>query len=457
MLTRAACPQEIASMTVTPARPADLATVAKEAYVYLFPIVLMDITRKVTTNVPAGVKPGFGPVNRFTHMRAFPPGDFKEVIRPNFDTLYSVVWCDVRREPLIISVPDTAGRYYMLPLLDMWTDVFAVIGSRTTGTGVGRYALVGPGWDGDLPAGVDRIEAPTAFAWIIGRTQTNGPADYPTVHAIQDGFTATPLSAWPGEAPAIEVTNDPGIDMATAPLAQLEAMSGAAYLAYGAELLQAHPPHLVDQPILARLARLGFRPGAPFDPAAVTPEVLAAIDAAPAAAQAQMTSAEPRLTPLVNGWAYPTYGIGVYGSDYLRRAVIARIGLGANLAADAVYPVVYADGSGQRPSGDHDYVLHFDADALPPAGAFWSVTMYDGVGYTVPNALERYAIGDRDPLRFNADGSLDLYLQHEDPGEERRPNWLPAPRGPIGVTMRLYDPKPEALDGSWAPPPLTRA
>ena len=115
------------------------------------------------------------------------------------------------------------------------------------------------------------------------------------------------------------------------------------------------------------------------------------------------------------------------------------------------------NGSGQRPSGDNDYVLHFDADALPPAGAFWSVTMYDGVGYTVPNALERYAIGDRDPLRFNTDGSLDLYLQHEDPGEERRPNWLPAPRGPIGVTMRLYDPKPEALDGSWAPPPLTRA
>jgi hypothetical protein len=443
-------------MTARTDSSSDLTRIAQEAYLYLYPLVTMEVTRRIATNVPAGARPGFGPANAFTHLRAFPPGDFKEVIRPNFDTLYSILWFDLRDGPVVVSAPDTGGRYYMLPMLDMWTDVFAVVGSRTTGTTAGHYALVGPGWDGRLPADVERIDAPTPRGWIIGRTQTNGPADYASVNAIQDGFVATPLSQWPAAPAAPAGMHDPAIDMSP-PRLQVEAMSGSAFVTLGAELMRLHRPHLTDQPILARMVRLGLRAGEPFDAAGADPAVVAAIEAAPAAAQQRMTEVEPRLSPLVNGWAMPTFGMGVYGTDYLRRATVARIGLGANVVEDAVYPVLYADASGDRPTGESDYVIRFAPGALPPADAFWSVTMYDGDGFPVPNAIDRYAIGDRDPLRFEADGSLALYFQHEDPGADRRSNWLPSPRGPLGITLRIYGPRPEVLDGSWAPPPLTRA
>lgn len=442
----------------TIANPTDeRVAIAEEAYLFGVPIVLMEITRRLATNVPLGVRPGFGPMNWFTHMRAFPPGDFKEVVRPNFDTLYTILWYDVRDEPLVVSVPDTVGRYYMLPFLDMWSDVFAVVGSRATGTAAGHYALVAPGWDGALPDGVERIEVPTPIGWAIGRIRTDGIADYEAVHAIQDGFVATPLSVWPGAPTPPDVAFDVTVDMTAAPLDTLTGLSGVELLRRTAELMTVHAPHLTDQPVVARMRRLGLHAGEPFDVDALDPDLRDAIEAGAESARRRMVAVQPTLHPLVHGWSQPTYLMGVYGNDYLRRAVVARIGLGANRVEDAVYPVAYRDATGAAPSGDVDYVMHFDADALPPADAFWSVTMYDGDGFTVPNALDRYALGDRDPLTYNPDGSLDLYLQHEDPGPQRRSNWLPAPRGPIGVTMRLYDPRPVVVDGAWAPPPLTPA
>jgi hypothetical protein len=159
----------------------------------------------------------------------------------------------------------------------------------------------------------------------------------------------------------------------------------------------------------------------------------------------------------VNGWTTFTETMGVYGNYYLKRAVVTLVGLGANPAEDAVYPLLTADADGEPPTGEHDYVIHFDADKLPPAYAFWSVTMYDAEGFQVANEINRFAIGDRDPLKFNADGSLDLYLQHSNPGPDRQSNWLPAPLGPLGVTKRLYAPKPEVLDGRWHPPAVHKA
>jgi hypothetical protein len=434
--------------------PEVLARIAEDAYLFGFPIVLMDVTKRITTNVPAGLKPGFGPMNLFTHMQAFPPGDFKEVVRPNFDTLYSILWFDLSNEPIVISVPDTAGRYYMLPFMDMWTDVFALIGRRTTGTAAGHYALVGPGWSGTLPDEMERIDAPTSVGWVIGRTQTNGPADYAAVHEVQAGFVATPLSVWPAAPTVPTSVPDASVDMTTAPVEQMLALSGVEFLRLTADLMMQHPPHLVDQPLLARMRRLGLVAGEPFDVDALDTATRDAIEAGAVSAKARMERLS-NMHPVVDGWSQPTFTMGVYGTDYWRRAVIAKIGLGANLVEDAVYPVLFHDAAGNVPVGEVDYVLHFDADALPPCDAFWSVTMYDGDGFPVPNDLDRYALGDRDPLVYNPDGSLDLYLQHSDPGDDRRSNWLPAPNGPLGVTMRLYDPRPEVLDGTWTPPPLT--
>ncbi len=432
----------------------DIVQIAEEAYLFLFPLVLMDVTRKVGTNFPIGVRPGFGPPNAFSHMKEFPPGDFKEVVRPNFDTLYSIVFLDLTQEPMVVSVPDTDGRYYMLPMMDMWTDVFAVPGSRTTGTGAGHFAVVPQGWDGHLPDGTTRIEAPTPYVWIIGRTQTNGPADYEAVHHIQHGFTVTPLSRWPGSPTEVGGSLDPSVDMETPPLDQVNSMGGLDFFAYAAELMTLHPPHLTDQPIIARMARFGIEAGRPLDVGALPQAVRAALEGVPGSAQETMQSALPRLNPVVNGWTIARSNMGVYGSNYLTRAVIARIGLGANLPEDAIYPVMLRDGSGDEPVGENNYVLHFDADQLPPVDAFWSITMYDAEGFPAPNPLDRYALGDRDPLDYNDDGSLDVYIGHESPGADLEPNWLPAPPGPLGVTMRLYAPLPEVLDGRWDPPPV---
>jgi hypothetical protein len=430
--------------------------IAEEAYLFGFPIVLMEQTRRIATNVPADQRPGSGPMNWFTHLRAFPPGDFKEVVRPNFDTLYSLLWFDLRNEPLVISVPDTAGRYYMLPFLDMWSDVFAVLGRRATGTGAGHYVLVGPGWSGPLPDGVERLVAPTSVGWALGRTQTNGVADYAAVHRIQDGLVATPLSRWPDAPTPPPATPDSTVDMTTATLDQVLALSGVEMLRRTAELMIENPPHPGDQPVLARMRRLGLVTGQRLDVDGLDTEVREAIEAGASSARARMSKIR-QLHPVVNGWSQPTFAMGTYGTDYWRRATVAKVGLGANRVEDAVYPILIHDATGVPPVGETRYVLHFDADALPPADAFWSVTMYDGDGFTVPNDLDRYALGDRDPLVYNADGSLDLYLQHDDPGEARRANWLPSPTGPLGVTMRIYDPRPEVLDGLWSPPPLLPA
>lgn len=430
--------------------------IALNAYVYLYPLVTMDVTRRQMTNVAPGEKPGWGPVNAFSHMRAFPAADFKAVVRPNFDTLYSAAWLDLSDGPILVHAPEDAdGRYYELPMYDMWTDAFAVPGSRTSGVGAGTWAVVPPGWTGELPDGVDRVDAPTPTIWVIGRTQTNGPADYPTVNAFQDALSLTPLADWPGPASPVTATIDPDVDMETAPLDQVNGMTAEQFFDYGLRLLAEHPPHLTDSPLVMQMRRIGLVAGGSF--AGLDAEVASAIADVPTAAVAAMGDALPRLARVVDGWQMNIDSMGVYGNFYMKRAIVAMIGLGANAADDAVYPILMADADGDPVTGDRDYVLHFAADQLPPVHAFWSVTMYDAQGFQAANELDRFAIGDRDALTYNADGSLDLYLQHENPGPDKVSNWLPAPRGPLGITMRLYAPKAPVLHGTWNPPAVTKA
>jgi hypothetical protein len=182
-----------ASPTITEAEAQAIAT---EAFIYFYPLISMEVSRRLLTNVPPNARPGMGPANQFHHMRAFPDANFREVVRPNFDTLYSSAWLDLTSGPVVVSAGDTAGRFYLLPMLDMWSNVVAAPGKRTTGTGAGAWAVVPPGWTGTLPAGLGRIDATTPHLWLIGRTQTNGPADYAAVHAVQDAFAITPLASW---------------------------------------------------------------------------------------------------------------------------------------------------------------------------------------------------------------------------------------------------------------------
>jgi hypothetical protein len=436
-------------------------SIGVDAYLYFYPLVTMDVTRLQSTNIEPDKKPLAGPMNIFSNAAAFPAADLRVVVRPNFDTLYSSGWLDLTKEPVIVSVPDTGGRYYLLPMLDMWSDVFASPGWRTTGTQAANFLVKPRGWKPEagqsIPDGIEQIVAPTPYVWIIGRTKTDGPADYEAIHKIQAGYKITPLSQWGKEPKPVEVTIDPSIDMKTPPKVQVDTMKAGEFFAEAAEILKLQPPHLTDQPIIARLKSIGFEPGKSFDIDTVDPAVKAGLETAPEDAHKLMQWKLPTLARVANGWGMNTDTIGVYGNYYLKRAIIAREGLGANLPEDAIYPLNLADDTGKPLDGGNTYTIHFDKGATPPAEAFWSITLYDSDGFQVANPLNRFAVSSWMPFKYNSDGSLDLYFQNESPGADQEANWLPAPKGPFGLTMRIYAPKSEALTGKWNPPPVVKA
>ena len=425
-----------------------------DAYIYFYPLLSMDITRKQFTNIEPGKEFGKGPMNMFVSVPQYPPADFKGVVRSNFDTLYSIAWLDLSKEPLVIAAPNTDGRFYLLPMLDMWTDVFASPGWRTTGTEAGQFLVTPPGWTGAVPAGMSHLPAPTPFVWVIGRTKTDGAEDYAAVHKIQAGYTVTPLSRLGKEPAAVTVKVDPAVDMKTPPKIQVDSMSAADYFTYAAELLKVNPPHSTDQPMLAQIKRLGIEVGKSFNMDALDPQIQAALQKVPKDAQALMTWKVPTLAREVNGWSMNTDTMGVYGNYYLKRAIVTQVGLGANLPEDAIYPLNIGDSNGKPLDGANKYVLHFSKGETPPVNAFWSITLYDPQGFQVGNSLNRFAVSSWMPFKHNADGSLDLYFQNESPGKDLEANWLPAPKGSFNLTMRLYGPKAEALNGQWNPPAI---
>jgi hypothetical protein len=437
-----------------------------DAYVYFYPLVTMDVTRKQFTNFEPGKVPGRGPMNMFNNVPTYPPADDRGVVRPNFDTLYSVAYLDITKEPVVVSVPDTNGRYYLLPMLDMWSDVFASPGWRTTGTQAGNFLVTSPGWRPDLrerfveefklPKDTQRIDAPTPIVWVIGRTKTDGPPDYDAVRKIQAGFKVTLLSEWGKAAKPPEVKIDPSVDMKTPPKVQVDTMPAGKYFGYAAELLKVNPPHLTDEPIIAQMKRIGIEPGKSFDIEKVSPAVRKGLESAPAAAQKLMDWKLATLARVANNWSMNTDTMGVYGNYYLKRAIVAQVGLGANLPEDAIYPLNLGDEAGRPLDGANKYTIHFEKDATPPVRAFWSVTLYDSDGFQVANPLNRFAVSSWMPFKYDPDGSLTLYFQNESPGKDKEANWLPAPKGAFNLTMRLYSPKPEALTGRWNPPPVIR-
>ena len=421
--------------------------IAVDAYIYAYPLVLMDATRSAVI--------GRAPMNQFSHAAVFPDATSTDVVRPNADALYSTLWFDVTREPLVIKVPMADRRYYLLPMLDMWSDVFASSGERTTGTGVQTFAIVGPSWSGTLPSGIEAIRSPTGMGWMIGRTQTIGKADYDTVHKFQEGLKATPLSG-PAKASAPPKPTPEQSPSPIPPSEQVAAMDAVAFFTRFLELVKHNPPHANDYPILQRMRRIGIDPARPFNIMSATPDIRTAINGAPQAALPKITSLTT-IGTVAKRWRLPRSPIGTYGTDYLRRAQIAYGGLGADVLEDVYAPTAVADADGKPFDSGQRYVMHFAKDQSPPVRGFWSLTMYNDKQLFADNPINRYAIRDRDAPRRNDDGSLDIYIQRASPGTDKESNWLPTPSdGGFSMTMRLYWPKPAALDGTWVPPPVKR-
>jgi hypothetical protein len=426
-----------------------------EVYIYGYPLVTMEMTRRVMTNVAA---PGgkLAPMGRFAHLRNYPGPMDKEVTAPNADTLYSLAWLDLSEGPYLLGLPDGEGRYYLMPMLSGWTDVFQVPGKRTTGDGAQSYVLTGPGWKGPLPEGVAEYKSPTSLVWILGRTYCTGtPEDYRKVHEFQDRITLVPLDASgkPTTPPPGKV--DPSIDMKTPVREQVNRMDAPAYFTLLAALLKGNPPAEADAPMIAKMAKIGIVPGQDFDPSKLAPAVSRGLEGVPQAGWRAIMARQETAGTLVNGWDY-SLQTGLYGTDYLQRALVTAIGLGANRPQDAVYPYTQVDGDGKPLSGAHTYRVRLPKGETPPVKGFWSLTMYDPGYFFVPNSLDRYTLSSRNALRPNEDGSLDLYLQHESPGKARESNWLPAPRGNFILMLRMYWPGEAVLDGSWKPPAVSR-
>ena len=427
-----------------------------QAVVYGLPLVMMDLTLRKATNA---VHPkGFAaPVNQFAHVRQFPTAAFKDVVRANVDTLYSSAFLDLSDEPLILTVPETRGRYYLMPMMDAWTNVFASPGTRTSGSGSGDFAITGPDWRGTLPAGMQQVKSPTNTVWILGRTQTNGPEDYPAVHAIQDGYRLVPLSHFGQPYSAPEGKTDPDLDTTASPVEQLQAMSASTYFSALARLLKSNPPPASDAHILAKLAQIGVIPGKPFDASTLDPKVAKGLEASVSTALKQLQETAKQSGVQINGWRIPPKFLGDYGTNYAVRGLIALIAFGANLPADAIYPTAFVDMDGKPLNGANRYVLHFDKGQTPPVRAFWSLTMYDEHSFFVANSIDRYAISSWMPLKRNADGSLDIYVQSTSPGRDKEVNWLPSAIGEFNITLRMYWPEehePSIFDGTWKPPGL---
>lgn len=436
----------------------ELRQIAEDAYIFGYPLVTMEVTRRVMTNT-ANPQGTHAPMGQFLRMRTYPDAKFRDVTAPNADTLYSTAWLDLSKEPYVLSLPDMGDRYFLMPMLSGWTDVFEVPGKRTTGTKAQTYAISGPGWKGELPKGVAQLKAPTNMVWILGRTYCTGTAeDYKAVHALMDQYSLVPLSSFgkPYSPPAGTV--DSTIDMKTAVREQVHRMNGQAYFTMLAQLMKGNPPSAADAPMVAKLAKIGIVPGKDLDFAKLDSPVAAALNAASKPSIERIMGHFKNAGSLVNGWTFSTK-TGIYGTDYLQRAFITAIGLGANRPQDAVYPTSELDAEGKKYDGANKYVIHFDKGQTPPADGFWSLTMYDANYFFVDNPLNRYTVSSRFDFKYNGDGSLDLYIQNESPGKDKESNWLPSPKGQFILMMRLYWPRekaPSIIDGSWKIPGVKR-
>jgi len=428
---------------------------ATEVYVYGYPLVTMDTTRRVMTNVETveGIR---APMGQFMNAREYPTASFRDVTAPNADMLYSSAWIDVSSEPYVLHVPDEDGRYYLMPMLSGWTDVFADPGTRTTGTKAQDFAIVGPNWKGTLPKEVKELKSPTNSVWVLGRTYCTGtPEDYKAVHQIQDQYSLKPLSFFGKDYTPPKGSVDSNIDMKISVREQVNNLSAKEYFNRLAELMKNNPPTKEDVAMVSKMAKLGIVPGQAYDLNKMDSAVVKGVEQSIKIAQQEIMRHLKNAGVDKNGWIY-SIKTGFYGTDYLQRALIAAVGLGANRPQDAIYPTTTVDNKGEKLNGDNQYTMHFAKGDLPPVKGFWSLTMYDDKYFFTENALNRYTVSPRNDLKKNEDGSIDLYLQHESPGKDKESNWLPAPKGEFILMLRFYWPEESLIQGKWTPPAVVK-
>jgi hypothetical protein len=391
-------------------------------------------------------------MGQFANMQSYPAVDDHRVTAPNADTLYSTAWLDVSKEPFVLSIPDMHGRYFLMPMLDGFTNVFQVPGKRTTGTGAQKYLISGPGWNGTVPAGVTHYKSPTGLVWILGRIYCTGtPQDYAAVHAEQAELSLVPLSAYGKPYTPSAGSVDPSFNQKGGVRDQVEALSTAQYFSLLGELLKTNPPEMPqDTALVAEMKQLGLTPGQTWNVSTLSASVQLALNSAkPDAVKRIKAFATHGGLEMVNGWGI-LKKTGLYGNDYLDRAFVTAVGLGANRPQDAIYPFTQASFIGSK-----TYFIRFAKGMTPPVKGFWSITMYNPAYFFVKNTLNKYSISPRQHFVKNADGSIDLYFSNKQPAGVAASNWLPAPPGKFLLMMRNYWPDatpPTLLDGSWKPP-----
>lgn len=436
----------------------DFLKTAYEAYIFGYPLILMDLSRKVFTNAEEPGLSGYAPVNQFSHRRQFPDHNFTAVVKPNCDTYYSSAWLDLKQEPMVLSVEAT-DRYYLLPILDAYSNVFASPGKRTTGTDAHDFLIAGPFWNSEAPEGMKLIKSPTNIAWVIGRTQVNNAEDgEKVVVPFQNSLRLVPLSKFGKDYTAPKGSVVPEYSKIV-PVDVASSMSIAEFFSRMAELLEDNPPSPEDNDMMEKLASIGIVPGKEFTTDDLSNELREKINAIPGQVLEGLKKATQSTDSgnMKNGWNYVTKPIADFGKDYQTRAFVGYIGLGANLPEDAVYPNALYDIDGNILNSDFNYKVHFEKDQVPPVNAFWSLTMYNHENFLAENPIGRYAIGDRDKLEYNSDGSLDIYIQRESPGSGKESNWLPAPKeNTFQLTLRLYWPKQNVVDRTWMPPTVKK-
>jgi hypothetical protein len=426
--------------------------VGLQAFVYGFPYVYMAQVRHTWTTQPRNPELiPYTATNRFWHAARVFTAEYRDGGSPNNDTVYSLAWVDVGEEPVILSHPDIPDdRYFTFQLSAMHSDNFAFVGRRVTGNEAGNYAIVGPGWEGRLPDDVTALPvSPTPWVFVAGRTLVDGPEDVPNVRALQEEYRLTPLSLWGTDREVAErrdvlEPSDPEGD----PLAPWKTLNA---------MLAENPPPPEHELLMKQFATIGIGPGADVEAQDEGTKEGLARAAAVGRQLLDQNFNSGWSTTQINGWRYPSRRIGRAGDDFLLRAVWQSLaGIVANDPEEAVYLLVQADADGGALTGANRYEMRFAAGREPPVDAFWSLTMYSNYNL-VPNPIERYSLGDRSGgLRRDPEGGLAFYLQHESPGAEKEPNWLPAPEGPFFLILRMYQPHPEVVDAVWEAPPVRK-